>query len=109
MTTPLNFDALQEITGGAGDLQDCLVALYLATAERCITNLQSLTKTDDDDQWHKTAHELKGASGNIRAEAMAELCRQIEHLPLDTDERTRACELLQEKFVELKTFVEKAK
>ncbi|MFW0777348.1 MAG: Hpt domain-containing protein [Rickettsiales bacterium] len=109
MTKPLNFDALKELTGESGELQDSLIALYEVTAERCITMLESLVENDDDERWHGVAHELKGASGSIRAEEMAALCRQIEYLPFDPDERKRACELLRESLVEFKAFVEKAK
>lgn len=109
ITTPLNFAVLDEVTGGEGELQNSLIALYLATTERCITTLETLTHVDDDELWHKTSHELKGASSSIRAETMAEICRQIEHFPLDPEERMRACELLREAYAELKVFVEETK
>ena len=105
MASPLNWDELRAITEGDGQLEQHLFSLYWATTERCLKKMRSLVSGDEEQQWQKAAHELKGASANIRAEAMADLCRQVEYLPDDPEERARACELLEEAYATLRTFV----
>lgn len=102
---PLNYASLSDITGGDAELEGQLLSLYCATTERCLGRLQTLVHQDTEGHWHRVAHELKGASNNIRAEKMAALCKQIEHLPPDPEERAIACEHLAAAYAELKTAI----
>ncbi len=70
MTALIDLKMLREITGGDLELEQGLFSLYWATTERCLAKLESLTVADDENQWHSVTHELKGASANMRAEAM---------------------------------------
>lgn len=104
---PLNFNLLREITDGDKELESQLLTLYFKTVDRCISQMLALIDIDPEKKWHRSVHELKGASANIYADNIAAICKQIEHLPEDPDERRRACEIIKEAQEELKKFISK--
>ncbi|MBI1274881.1 hypothetical protein GC177_02785 [bacterium] len=80
MTAILNRSRLDEVTSGDKGLRATLTELYCQTLERCVTELKSIAHGGKNtDAWYNAAHELKGASGNVGAEEMADLCRRMEH------------------------------
>jgi HPt (histidine-containing phosphotransfer) domain-containing protein len=57
-----------------------LLKTYLATGDQSIIDLYQAVNDKDKEQVRQCAHSLKGASGNIGAEALNELCQQVEDL-----------------------------
>jgi HPt (histidine-containing phosphotransfer) domain-containing protein len=76
MTTLVDFDRLQSFTDGDRQLEAELATLFLATAEGYLAELA--LALDDVAAWRATAHNLKGAAGNIGAVALAELAATAE-------------------------------
>lgn len=99
----LDIEALREITDGDRTLEGHLIALYFSTADRCMAKLEALAIRDENNEWEKVAHELKGASANIRANQMAALCKYAEHED-DPAARKQVCKTLHDGYVTLKQF-----
>ena len=80
MTTKIHVDSdtlamLQEIMeGGFGPLLES----YLSDGESRIRDLEQAYNDHDFDQLRRTAHSLKGSSGNVGATQMADLCLLVE-------------------------------
>ena len=55
-----------------------LLESYLSDGETRIRDLQQAYRDQDFDQLRRTAHSLKGSSGNVGATQMAELCLLVE-------------------------------
>ncbi len=72
--------ALRGILGGG--LQE-VVNMYLGDAQRRIQALRGHARERDAESLHRTAHALKGASGNLRADRMYRLCARLEGLARD--------------------------
>ena len=102
---PINLEKLREVTEGDAALERQLFMLYFDTAERCLASLKTQIHVDDGATWKNAAHELKGASANIQAGKIAELCKFSEHLPADEEERERTCQLIEEGLAEIRAFL----
>ena len=76
--SPAAFAALRELFAEepAGEFERFLSS-YLATAERCLKELRAALDAAQHDAVQFSAHALKGASGNIGAYRMAELCQRM--------------------------------
>lgn len=55
-----------------------LLESYLSDGESRICDLQQAYSDKDFDQLRRTAHSLKGSSGNVGATQMADLCLLVE-------------------------------
>lgn len=76
----LNLERLRSITQGNRALEAKIRDLYQKTGEKCLSVLHGMARNDNDPHaWHDACHELKGASANIGAEAMQEICAEAEH------------------------------
>lgn len=109
MSTPLDFDALSEVTEGDRELEKQLFDLYHQTVERCLAALRSNLVDDRSNGWKVAAHELKGASANMHALEMAALCRAAEALPLDTSRRSVMCQDIEAAYRRVQDFVSRTR
>ncbi len=76
MATLLDLQRLATFTDGDPGLEAELLDLFVATAAGYLDDLAEAV--DHVDRWQATAHSLKGAAGNIGAEAMAALAAAAE-------------------------------
>lgn len=64
-----------------------LFNLFLETGTDC---LETIAQTDDIQTWREVMHKMKGASGNLRAMDLHNICKETEMSPpLDESERKR--------------------
>lgn len=91
---PAVVDSLRQLTPpGEPDVLAEILTVFLAEAPRRIERLKSAFRAGNALEVQRAAHSLKGSSGNIGADGMFEICRQI-------DERARAGELGLEPLIE---------
>lgn len=75
-------DNLRELTDDK-DFISSLFEAYIRDARMRLVGLTKAINGKDYDQVHKTAHAMKGASQNIGAQKMSELCWHLENQPED--------------------------
>jgi HPt (histidine-containing phosphotransfer) domain-containing protein len=91
---PAVVDSLRQLTPpGEPDVLAEILNVFLSEVPRRIERLKSAFREGNAPDVQRAAHSLKGSSGNIGADALHEVCRQI-------DERAKAGELGIESLVE---------
>lgn len=83
----IDFPQLRIVTEGDEALERELIALYCTLAEDCLSRMAGLVGAPGEG-WGRVAHELKGASANLRALQMTDLCKEAETFE-GRDERER--------------------
>jgi HPt (histidine-containing phosphotransfer) domain-containing protein len=71
-------DLLLSLDGGEGLTLSEIVDEYLAHGEKGMHELRRVLTVGDVESLERAAHTLKGASANVGASAMAELCAALE-------------------------------
>jgi PAS domain S-box-containing protein len=66
-----------QVPGGPDPLAE-VIHLFLDDTPRMLTELRQCCTLRQPDALRRTAHSLKGSCGNMGAEHLAELCRQVE-------------------------------
>jgi HPt (histidine-containing phosphotransfer) domain-containing protein len=69
---------LVSLDDGKGELLAEIVREYLIVSDECATGLVRLLGEGDGAAIERTAHTLKGASANVGATGLAEVCAQLE-------------------------------
>lgn len=69
---------LVSLDDGQGEMLAEIVGEYLVSGEECSTELVRLLGEGDCHAVERTAHTLKGASANVGATGLAEVCAQVE-------------------------------
>ncbi|MCP5405556.1 MAG: response regulator [Pseudomonadaceae bacterium] len=75
----LDFNHLDSFTDGDPGIERDLFAMYLQTADDCLAELHASLANDNTAAWKAESHRLKGASGNLGATRLYNLCLQAEH------------------------------
>jgi HPt (histidine-containing phosphotransfer) domain-containing protein len=57
-----------------------ILPLYLKQAREQVAAMETSVSTGDNEFIRRTAHQLKGSSANVGAQAMADLCARVEEL-----------------------------
>jgi HPt (histidine-containing phosphotransfer) domain-containing protein len=84
---PAVVDTLRQLTPpGEPDVLAEILTVFLTEVPRRIDRLTTAWRAGDAAEVQRAAHSLKGSSGNIGADALFEVCKQI-------DERAKAGEL----------------
>lgn len=78
MATSVNLDNLRLITGGNAELEATLFASFFKSADGCLESMRKSLSAGDDVVWQKQAHTLKGASINLGATGLSELCAHAQ-------------------------------
>ena len=65
---------LREIVGDDKELEQSLISMFISSSEENIEYLKNNFKDNEDDLWKLNAHSLKGASRNIGAVNLGDLC-----------------------------------
>lgn len=74
----LDFDRVEEATGGDHEFMRELVDLFLEDATDRIRELEAAVSAKDTEQLGKCAHKLKGSSANVGADHMSQLAKTLE-------------------------------
>jgi HPt (histidine-containing phosphotransfer) domain-containing protein len=81
---PAVVESLRQLTPpGEPDVLSEILTVFLTEVPRRIDRLKAAWRLGDAAEVQRSAHSLKGSSGNIGAEALFDVCRQI-------DERAKA-------------------
>ncbi len=75
---PLDLAALRALTGGDGDFARELAHTFVGTSEELLAELGRCFAQRDRSALERAAHSLKGASANVHAERLRELCAELE-------------------------------
>lgn len=76
----LNLDRLRSFVGDEPEVLSELVALWHQTTLDALEELRGAVEIKDSDGVVRSAHAIKGASGNVGAESAMELASQIERV-----------------------------
>jgi HPt (histidine-containing phosphotransfer) domain-containing protein len=63
---------------GEPDVLTEVLELFLQDVPRRIARLRASCAAGDAAELHKTAHSLKGSAGNVGAQALLAICRQLD-------------------------------
>lgn len=75
-TPPVDLSYLRAITGGSAEMEKELFDMYFLCAESCLEKLALLAGAPEAEEWNDAVHAFKGASANLGAHGMVDLCRQ---------------------------------
>lgn len=76
--TPVDVAALNEVTGGDADFAADLVESYLTSSRELLTRVRDCFARGDRYQLARAIHQLAGASANVYATPLRELCSDLE-------------------------------
>lgn len=79
MVTHLDYEQIRELQDVLEDEFATLVRTYVQDAEIRQQMLQQAFAVADCDKGRTAAHSLKGASANLGANELANLCEKVEH------------------------------
>jgi two-component system, sensor histidine kinase and response regulator len=77
-SAPVDLAALSEVTGGDADFAADLVESYLTSSRELLTKVQDFCARGDRYQLARAVHQLAGASANVYAAPLRELCSDLE-------------------------------
>ena len=77
-SAPVDLTALSEVTGGDADFAADLVESYLTSSRELLAKVQDFCARGDRRQLARAIHQLAGASANIYAAPLRELCSDLE-------------------------------
>lgn len=76
--TPVDMEHLEMFTDGDPDEEKELLDLFFEQADLSIKELETSYNDDQNEDWKKSAHRMKGAAANLGAEDLAASCAQAE-------------------------------
>jgi HPt (histidine-containing phosphotransfer) domain-containing protein len=91
----INYNRLNEITGGDENCNAELMELFKQTVDKCYAILKA--KDTDDGAWQAALHELKGATGNIGADELYRACKKFDGKKLTQEVKEKALQLIEER------------
>jgi HPt (histidine-containing phosphotransfer) domain-containing protein len=69
---------LRELIGGDRELEQTLINLFITSSAEDLNYLQNNFKDEEDIQWQRHAHSLKGSSRNMGAFGLGDLCSKAQ-------------------------------
>jgi len=78
VNTILNMKTLMQRVGDDKEIANEILEMFIDTIPELIDNLKAAISQGNSDLLIKTSHEIKGISGNISAEKLAETAAQLE-------------------------------
>ena len=75
---PIDMAHLRLFTDGDAREEQALFQVFFEQAEHAVTELEDALANEVTDYWRKSAHRLKGASGNLGANHLFKLCETAE-------------------------------
>ena len=81
----LNPELIAELRLVMGTEFAALLRAFVVDSDQRIAAIDDAVHTADADMLRRAAHSLKGSTGNMGAQHMAELCRQLEELARTAD------------------------
>ena len=75
---PVDLARLHEITEGDEEFTQDLIATFISSGEEIMAELKGFATANDREGLARAAHKLKGASANIHAVPLRQLCLELE-------------------------------
>src|SRR5258705_3465838 len=75
---PVDLVALRNLVGDDADFQRELIETFIASGDATLAQIVDALKVNDLAAVRKSAHSLKGASANIRAQALSAAAKELE-------------------------------
>jgi two-component system sensor histidine kinase/response regulator len=75
---PVDLVALRELVGDDAEFQRELIETFIASGDATLAQIVDALKINDLATVRKSAHSLKGASANIRAQALSAAAKELE-------------------------------
>ncbi len=75
---PIDMAHLRNFTDGDAEEECALFSIFMERAEDTLAQLEQAIEQDNSENWRKSAHLLKGASGNLGAKGLFCLCEKAE-------------------------------
>jgi CheY-like chemotaxis protein len=76
---PVNLSHIHSYADGDQEEENMLFSLFIDQAKNSVQSLKENLEIQNHAGWCHAAHKLKGASANLGAEQLAELCQMAEH------------------------------
>ena len=105
MTAHMDQASVQELKSIMGNEFGKLVQTFASDSTLRIDTIRQAAAAADSDALRRAAHSFKGSSGNMGAQHLSDLCRQIEELARDGN--VAACDPLIAALVDENTLVQK--
>lgn len=77
-SAPVDLVALNEVTGGDPEFATELAESYISSSRALLTKIQDCCARGDRYQLARAVHQLAGASANVYAARLGELCSDLE-------------------------------
>lgn len=105
-SVPVDLSRLNEFTEGDKDTEKMVINLFLDTAYESFDLLKNAQIQNSEEEWKKAAHSFKGASGNLGAMALHQLCTEAEHqCSLSNDEKAIVLSNLYAEFGKVESYL----
>jgi PAS domain S-box-containing protein len=75
---PVDLNALRELVGDDAQFQRELIETFITSGDETLAQIVDALKVNDLEAVRKSAHSLKGASANIRAQALSAAAKELE-------------------------------
>lgn len=97
---------LRELIGEDPQLEQDIISLFLSSSIENINYLKNNAKDNEDGEWKINSHSLKGASKNIGAMHLGDLCSKAQEAYCDSaSEKQKIYLEIEEEFEKVKTFL----
>lgn len=105
--TPVALDNFRIYTDGDHDTEVMLCNIFIEQSDESIEDLEKYHAENDNENWSKAAHKIKGASGNIGAMELSRLCEIAEHnADVDADERAEFLDNIKSEYKQVKAYLD---
>jgi signal transduction histidine kinase/DNA-binding response OmpR family regulator len=85
----MDWDRLDLFTDGDPEEEKMLIDLFVTNAEETLSLIKEQICSDNNDEWEKATHRLKGSAANLGAKYLAEICAQAEKSSDENEETKR--------------------
>lgn len=105
-SVPVDLSRLNEFTEGDKETEQMVINLFLDTAYESFDLLKNAQIQNSEEEWKKAAHGFKGASGNLGAMALHQLCAQAEYQGhISSEEKSAVLSTLYAEFSKVENYL----
>lgn len=108
MTEPVDLTNLRSMTDGDAEMEQMLFEEFYSSCETLIDKLGQNIANNDNENWRKDAHAIKGIAYNLGAAHLGNLCKQAQDSPdMPGPEKQGLLQAIRIAYHETKRFLEK--
>jgi len=103
---PVDLAELRDLFGDDPEDEKMLFDVFFQSTEESLSNLENAINDNEEDDWRKAAHKLKGSAANMRANELAAMCADAEKKHnADTDQKTNHLNAIKQEIELIKSFL----